>query len=494
MRIPGNPVKAALAVGLAGWMAAMAGPAAADPLKCQEAIAKASAKYVQARSKALQKCEEGKVTGKLPAGSTLCTIEPKAAAAIAKARTAFKAAIDKACGGADKVCGTGGDDVAVASIGWTPGVQCPSFQLGGCPDTDPDCGCQRVISHCGDVADCIECTDQRATDQAVGLMYDRFNQAPFGTKNAVNKCQAAIGKEQQKFFAAKSKILGKCWAARLKGKHANPCPNPGDGKAAAAIVKAETKLRTALCKACGGADKLCGGGDDLAIPDLFVSTLGCRALQVPDGGPSCGAIGVLNTVGKVVDCVACVTEFNVDCVDRIAVEGVSDYPAECNGSSAPVCGNGLTEAGESCDDGNLVDGDTCPSTCVIESCTPNYSSTRTVRIAFTGPSALAGAVFFLDYPEGKIILPGSSGDAEAFITSLRGGFVAANDFDYGVRVGIAGYSPTGSGNIMDLEFTNCSGAPAPVVGDFSCTVEQAGDDIGNDIPLSSVTCSVTILP
>ncbi len=36
------------------------------------------------------------------------------------------------------------------------------------------------------------------------------------------------------------------------------------------------------------------------------------------------------------------------------------------GKLASVCGNGVVEANEECDDGNLVDGDCCSSTCVLE--------------------------------------------------------------------------------------------------------------------------------
>jgi cysteine-rich repeat protein len=38
----------------------------------------------------------------------------------------------------------------------------------------------------------------------------------------------------------------------------------------------------------------------------------------------------------------------------------------CQLEGAPVCGNGLVERGESCDDGNTVSGDRCSSTCQIE--------------------------------------------------------------------------------------------------------------------------------
>ena len=39
---------------------------------------------------------------------------------------------------------------------------------------------------------------------------------------------------------------------------------------------------------------------------------------------------------------------------------------DCSSVTSPVCGNGIIESGEQCDDGNLVDGDGCSSTCQIE--------------------------------------------------------------------------------------------------------------------------------
>src|SRR5690349_21095910 len=87
----------------------------ADPIKCERGLAKASAKYVQGRTKALDKCELGKTKGQFPP-STVCTSESKASATIAIAGTKLASSIAKACGGADKICGNGDDD-SLASIG-----------------------------------------------------------------------------------------------------------------------------------------------------------------------------------------------------------------------------------------------------------------------------------------------------------------------------------------------------------------------------------------
>ncbi|MBU3907086.1 MAG: DUF4215 domain-containing protein, partial [Nanoarchaeota archaeon] len=51
----------------------------------------------------------------------------------------------------------------------------------------------------------------------------------------------------------------------------------------------------------------------------------------------------------------------------------SGQPSVCT-RTAPVCGNGIVESGEDeeeeCDDGNIVSGDGCSSVCTIELCTP----------------------------------------------------------------------------------------------------------------------------
>jgi len=40
----------------------------------------------------------------------------------------------------------------------------------------------------------------------------------------------------------------------------------------------------------------------------------------------------------------------------------------CGEVEKPVCGNGIVEIGEECDDGNAVDTDDCPTTCIAPKC------------------------------------------------------------------------------------------------------------------------------
>lgn len=347
-----------------GLMLALAGPAAADALKCKATITKSASQYVQARTKALVKCEGAVVAGKLPQ-ATVCSGEDKTSAAIDKAKTKMEAAIEKACGGADQDCGSTGDNDPLTSIGWN---------LGTCPDLESS-GCSMAINDCDDVSACLECIENKAVDQAVGLYYGDLV-LPSTSDKTLNKCQQTIGKAAAAFLATKTKVLAKCWDAVNKGSISGPCPVPGDGKAAAAIAAAEAKKISAICKACGGADKGCdqmvtspsntvpgtGGSDDLT-PAAIGFPASCDQLTVP-GGPDCSQ--PIATLADVVECVDCITEFKVDCADRAAVPWGASYPGECN----PGCGNNIVEPGEVCDG---TDDSACPGHCappiVADACT-----------------------------------------------------------------------------------------------------------------------------
>ncbi len=271
----------------------------------------------------------------------------KTAAKIAKAESKFKAKIDGACGGADKVCGAGGDDVDLASIGWN---------IGECPDLESK-GCANPINHCGGVAsdgkgitDCLLCIDETAIDQAMDLYANGLAAGEFGTGSSINKCQATIAKETTKFLLAKSKALGKCWD-KVNGQkpgYAAPCPSGDDsGKTQTAIDKAESKKIVKLCKACGGTDKACdltvgpvsgsGNADDLTPAAIGFATQ-CPAVTLPVApGTDCstlddvdGAPDTIDSLRELILCADCVTEFKTDCIDRATVPGLTAYPAACN--------------------------------------------------------------------------------------------------------------------------------------------------------------------
>src|SRR6185369_11783924 len=86
--------------------------AAADPLTCKRAIAKASAKFSQAKMKALQKCNDHVVNNASPGPCP----DAQATESINKAESKLRASVNSKCGGSDKSCGTGADDDSLASI------------------------------------------------------------------------------------------------------------------------------------------------------------------------------------------------------------------------------------------------------------------------------------------------------------------------------------------------------------------------------------------
>ncbi len=304
-------------------MAVLAPNADAQFEKCQRTIAKASSQFLQARVKALAKCEEGIVKSGV-AGS--CP-DAKATASIDKAVGKLNASIGKSCGGVNKVCGDLGGNIApdfeptAADLGWP--AQCPNFEKGDC--TNP-------ITTCGDIATCLACIGGSASDQAMALYYDDIVLQT--ADKGLNKCQVTIGKATSAYLNSRSKILQKCWDARINGKHTGECfpLSAGDGKYQAALDKAEAKKVSSICKACGGADKVCGGMDDLT-PAAIGFPSDCTLVTVPGGAACSGAITDLNSL---VACVDCVTDFKTACVDRLQVPQFTPYPAGCNTCTLPA--------------------------------------------------------------------------------------------------------------------------------------------------------------
>jgi hypothetical protein len=157
------------------------------------------------------------------------------------------------------------------------------------------------------------------------------------------------------------------------------------------------------------------------------------------------------------------------------------------------CGSGVVIAPETCDDANAVNEDACPSDCKVDACTPNTGTDVPFTVSFSSAKPVGAITVFVDYPEGKVSLPGSGGsfppgtyDFDNF--SVQAGF---NDFDHGVQATVSDATGTDLGMTGDLftaHFETCSAAPAATAGDFTCTVVQAADALGK--PLKGVTCSV----
>ena len=111
--------------------------------------------------------------------------------------------------------------------------------------------------------------------------------------------------------------------------------------------------RTALCSA--GQDGQ--GRAQVTFPSGTYRELNVRMLR-PDGGPAC-----LGTLRKATWTFRNGESFEVPGPGRVVLEALR---ADFDPGNLPVCGNGVREACEDCDDGNTTDGDGCSSSCEME--------------------------------------------------------------------------------------------------------------------------------
>ena len=157
-----------------------------------------------------------------------------------------------------------------------------------------------------------------------------------------------------------------------------------------------------------------------------------------------------------------------------------------------VCGNGKIEPGETCDDGNTKDGDSCPSNCRIEKCVETTNTRRfAVFLEGRAETDVQGVTIFVRYPESKISIP-SGGSDEPVKQSVSGTppdvLQVPNDLDYGLREVMVGTKPFHPGRLFTVQFRDCRGAAPPAAGDLKCTVEDAADPAGG--PVRDLHCSV----
>jgi hypothetical protein len=164
------------------------------------------------------------------------------------------------------------------------------------------------------------CTGEAAVDASVALVYDAFDPSP--PLSEVGRCQKSIGRSVARYFDAKTSALAVCEHNDLHGPATGACPDPV--KTAPRIFRAGEKLVTRICAACGSTDDICGG-DDL-LPEWIGFPATCPDVT-PPGRSSCAQ--PINQLIDIVECVGCLTDFQVGCLDPLAVPRLKSYPSEC---------------------------------------------------------------------------------------------------------------------------------------------------------------------
>ncbi len=359
-----RPPPSHVATAIPALLLAVSG-AHADPGRCRDAIIRESARFFQATTRAVAACRLRGVPD--------CEDDPRTTAVLARAVGRLRATLVLGCCGADGRCGTVDDD-PLAAIGWSAGF-CPNL---GRAD------CNNLVADAEDIRTCVACVARAAVDAVAAL-----TPPATGPPGSSGRCPAAIGRESARFVVAQSRALARCWRARNDGRHANACPDPGDGRATPVIAKAAARATAAICAACGGADHACGGTDDVMPATLgFAST--CPDVTVPDG-PSCAS--PVATLADVTACVGCVSTFDATCFGRLTALALVAYPPECaappgtcapgvecqSGADCPAgyaCldnGSGATRhcVGPACATGGDCDGGAvCLPYCTVAGCDP----------------------------------------------------------------------------------------------------------------------------
>lgn len=341
----------------------MASGAGANGVDCSDAILGAGARDAQATVKAVAACERRRIPD--------CHADPRTVAKIARAAARLDAVVAQRCCGADRVCGTA-DDESLAAIGWDSGY---------CPNLDRH-DCNGLIATPGDVADCLACIGRAAADDLAAVTGIAV---PAG--GALDRCAVTIVKESARLAGAISKPLARCWIARSDGTRANACPVPGDGLAGPAIAAATARATASICKACGGPDQSCGGGDDVS-PAALGFPASCPDVA-PPGGTTCAR--PVSSLDDLVACLTCLTSHGAECAGDAAVPASIAYPTECAAppgtcasgvqcTSAADCpagyacldnGSGTTRycVGPACiGDGDCGGGSVCRQYCTFDGC------------------------------------------------------------------------------------------------------------------------------
>lgn len=285
-----------------------------------------------------------------------------------------------------------------------------------------------------------------------------------GAKDGKGKVSlsASVKPDGEKKRSDKDKITVIC-APRPEGE---ACPGATTSTTSTTIVATTTTTSTTLPV------DLCGNG-----------TL--------DGGEECDDGNPDPTDGCTRDCTICgngTVTAPETCDDTNLV---SDDGCDAN-CQTTGCGNGLIVGAETCDDGNLDDRDSCPADCIVDACFPQTGTDLTVTVNFAGSNDVAGITVFLDYPEGRVSIPGSGASVPAgIITDLPGfAFGQTNDLDHALIQAVVDAAAFPAGQLFRIHFQTCADTVPPSAGEFTCTVVAAG---GDDLtPIPGVTCSVAI--
>jgi hypothetical protein len=180
-------------------------------------------------------------------------------------------------------------------------------------------------------------------------------------------------------------------------------------------------------------------------------------------------------------------------IGEVSTTSVSTSSTTTTTAGDPFCGDGALDAGETCDDGNGSDDDTCPSDCVVDVCSPVTGTMRPFDVVFTPQAGVnvGGITVLVDYPEGRVEIPGPPIPGGTITSLPPGSFPIPTDLDHALRmiVAIGGGGGLAPGVLFRVNYRDCSGAEPPLPVAFGCSVLEATDPFSNPVT-NEVTCAI----
>jgi cysteine-rich repeat protein len=251
---------------------------------------------------------------------------------------------------------------------------------------------------------------------------------------------------------------------------------------------------TALAQCAGD----CNGNNNVAINELILAvniSLGlrsiddCRAADV-NGNDAVGINELILAVNRSLDGCPMLATPTPTPSEPTAVPTETPTPPA-------GCGDGVVDlpGGETCDDGNLEEGDACPANCRIASCEPSGETLAVDLNYTTNPASnVSGMQLFLRYPDGVVGIPGRTNEMAVRDRITSPNFsITPNDRDYGLTLVLLDPTFFGPemGTAVTATFDRCVGADRPTADDFRCDLESVSDPSLIEI-VGNTNCTIVV--
>ncbi len=283
--------------------------------------------------------------------------------------------------------------------------------------------------------------------------------------------------------------------------------DPGTGPLDIDIAPPNTGTEAGMVLSINNGDSFCvrwgglAGGNEKQDHDIKYLIVADNTAQTSEAGcpdalpttTSTSTSSTTSTIATTTTTAASTTTTTTPTTTTVASTTTTTGLSTTTTTFGPLCGNGVPNPGETCDDGNHSDNDACPADCTVDACTPVVGTQRNFDVFFTpNPGVNVGGITVtMDYPEGKVEIQGPPHPNGTFSMIPPGSTPIVQDWNHSLRVtvAIAGTNGLPPGRLLRVRFRDCSGAAPPTAANFVCTVLEATDPFTNPVT-SEVTCSV----